>query len=128
MIHPLVRLIATEPQLFAEHVGAYASMINSEAQHVQRNWTLRILLSALALCCIGIAAVLTGVALMLWAITPGLSSEAQWALGAAPAVPAIVALVAGLIARRPAAERAFATIRAQVAADLKMLSDVRSPS
>jgi hypothetical protein len=100
-------------------------MINSEAHHVQRRWTLRILLSALALCCVGIAAVLTGVALMLWAITPGLSAEAHWALGAAPAVPAMVALVAGLIARKPAAEKAFASIREQVAADLRMLSDVR---
>lgn len=128
MIHPLVRLIATEPQLLAEHVGAYASLINEEAHHVQRRWVARILLSALALCCVGIAAVLTGVALMLWAVTPGLSSEAQWALGAAPAVPAVVALIAGLVARRPAAEKAFASIREQVAADLRMLSDVRASS
>lgn len=128
MIHPIVRLIATEPQLLAEHVGAYASLINNAAHHVQRGWTMRILLSALALCCVGISAVLTGVALMLWAITPGLSTEAQWALGIAPALPAVIALIAGLVARRPAAERAFASIREQVAADLRMLSDVRAPS
>lgn len=126
MIHPIVRLVATEPQLLAEHVGAYASMIGDEAHQVQQRLILRILLGALCLCCVGIAAVLTGIALMLWAITPGLSTGAQWALGAAPAVPALVALVAGLIARKPSAEKAFAAIKAQVAADLRMLSDVRS--
>lgn len=126
MIHPLVRLLATEPQLLAEHVGAYAELIGCEAKEVQRRWTLRVALSIFALCCLGVAAVLTGVALMLWAVTPALSSEAQWALGAAPAVPALVAIGAGLAARRPAAQRAFAAIQAQIHADLKMINEARS--
>lgn len=126
MIHPLVRLLATEPHLAAEHVGAYAALIECEAKQVQRRWTWKLALSLLALCCLGVATVLTGVALMLWAITPALSSEAQWALGAAPAVPAIVAIVCGLVARRPAAERAFASIQAQIQADLQMIHDARS--
>lgn len=126
MIHPLVRLIATEPHLVAEHVGAYAALIECEAKEVQRRWTLRVVLSIFALCCLGVAAVLTGVALMLWAVTPALSTEAQWALGAAPAVPAVVAIGAGLAARRPAAQRAFAAIQAQIRADLKMINEARA--
>jgi hypothetical protein len=123
MIHPLVRLLATEPQLVVEHVGAYAELIESEAREVQRRTVLRLALSLFALCCLGVAAVLTGVALMLWAVTPALSAQAQWALGAAPAVPAIAAIVAGLVARRPSAERAFASIRAQISADMQMIRD-----
>jgi len=126
MIHPLVRLLATEPHLAAEHVSAYAALIQAEAGQVRRRWLLRTALGLLALACLGVAIVLTGIALMLWAITPALSEQGQWALCAAPAVPAVVAIVAGLIARRPAAERAFASIQAQIRADLDMIRDARS--
>lgn len=126
MIHPLVRLLATEPHLVAEHVGAYAELIECEAREAQRRLTVRLALSLLALCCLGIAAVLTGVALMLWAVTPALSTGAQWALGAAPAVPAIVAILSGLAARRPSAQRAFESIKAQISADLQMIREARS--
>jgi len=126
MIHPIVRLIATEPQLVAEHVGAYAELIGDEAQQVQQRWKFKILFSVLALFLVFVAVVLAGVAVMLWAITPGLSAASQWALGLAPAIPAVAALAMGLAARRPSAERAFASIKAQVASDLRMLSEARS--
>jgi hypothetical protein len=126
MIHPLVRLLATEPHLVADHVGAYAALIESEAKDVQRRWTLRLALSVVALVCLVIAAMLTGVALMLWAVTPGLSAGAQWVLGAAPAVPLLVAIAAGLAAKRPSAERAFASIKAQIQSDLHMIHQARS--
>lgn len=126
MIHPLVRLLATEPQLVVEHVGAYAELIECEAREAQRRFTLRLAFSLVALCCIGVAAVLTGIAVMLWAITPALSAQAHWALVAAPAIPAVVAILCGVAARRPAAERAFASIKAQISADLQMIRDARS--
>jgi hypothetical protein len=126
MIHPLVRLLATEPHLAAEHVGASAALIEVEAGEVRRRWLIQAALSVLALGCLGVAAVLTGVAVMLWAITPALSTQAHWALCLAPAVPAIVAIVAGLAAKRPAAEKAFASIQAQIRADLDMIRDARS--
>ncbi len=124
MIHPLVRLIVNEPELLAEHLAAYAELIGSEAQHVRSRVAIRVLMSALALCCIGVAAVLAGVALMLWAITPNLSQQAEWALIAAPAIPALVAMIAGLIAKRPPAKEAFAAVHEQVMSDLQMLKEV----
>ena len=126
MIHPIVRLLATEPHLLTDHVGAYAALIECEAKEVQRRWTMKLVLSVVALVLLAIAAVLTGVALMLYAVTPALSNGAQWALGAAPAVPLALAIGAGLVARRPSAERAFASIQAQISADLKMLNEARS--
>src|SRR6218665_3434838 len=93
MIHPLLRLIATQPELLADHVSAYASLIGSEARQVQQRVTLRVMLVALALCCIGVAAVLAGVALMLWAVIPPTDISARWALSAAPVVSAVVVCV-----------------------------------
>ena len=126
MIHPLVRLLATQPHLAVEHASAYASLIEAEAVQIRRRWVRRAALSVLALGCLGVAVVLTGVALMLWAVTPTLSEQGQWALCIAPAVPAIIAIMAGLMARRPVAERAFAAIQAQIRADLDMIRDARS--
>jgi len=126
MIHPIVRLLATQPHLVVEHASAYASLIEAEAVEIRRRWVRRAALSVLALCCLAVAVVLTGVALMLWAVTPTLSEQGQWALCMAPAVPAIIAIVAGLMAKRPVAERAFASIQAQIRADLDMIRDARS--
>jgi uncharacterized membrane protein YqjE len=126
MIHPLVRLIATQPQLLAEHVGGYFALIGSEAQRAKAHLLLQLLWTGLSLACIGVAAVLAGVALMLWAVTPDLSTQAAWTLAAAPGIPALVAVIAGLLARRPAAEKAFASIQKQVASDMRMLNEVSS--
>jgi len=123
MIHPLIKLVATRPELVADHLSAYAALIGSEAKLVQSRWTVRLLLTALALCCVGVTAVLAGVALMLWAVTPSLQGDAVWALWVAPAIPAAVAIVAGLIARKPPAEPAFAAVQEQFEADTRMLSE-----
>jgi cytochrome bd-type quinol oxidase subunit 2 len=124
MIHPLIKLVATRPELVADHLSAYAALIGSEAREAQSRWTVRLLLVALALCCVGVTAVLAGVALMLWAVTPSLQSDTVWALWAAPALPAVVAVVAGMIARRPATEPAFAAVQQQFEADARMLGEV----
>jgi uncharacterized membrane protein YqjE len=126
MIHPLVRLIATQPQLLAEHLGGYVSLIGDEAQRAKAQLLLQLFWTGLALACVGVFLVLGGVALMLWAITPEMSSRASWTLLATPGIPAIIAVIAGLLARRPAAERAFATIQKQVASDMRMLNEVSS--
>jgi hypothetical protein len=123
MIHPLLRLIATQPQLLADHAEAYAGLVGEELGRVTTNWKQRAALSALALCLGGVAAVLAGVALMLWAVLPPSSLQAPWALIAAPATPAVVALVCLLVARRPVEPR-FAALRQQVSADLVMLRQV----
>ncbi|MBC8056366.1 MAG: hypothetical protein H7Y61_07285 [Rhizobiales bacterium] len=82
----------------------------------------RVVLNVVALCLIGVAAVLAGVAVMLWAVMPTASMQAPWALIAAPAVPAIVAVICVLVARhRP--NDSFAELKQQVAADLLLLRE-----
>jgi Putative Actinobacterial Holin-X, holin superfamily III len=123
MIHPLLRLVATQPQLLADHAEAYAGLVGEEFDRVTTNLKTRAALGAVALCLGGVAVVLAGVALMLWAVLPASSLQAPWALVVAPATPAVIALVCVLIARRPAEPR-FAALREQVSADLVMLRQV----
>ena len=123
MIHPLLRLAATQPQLLADHAEAYAGLVGEELGRFTAGWKQRIALSAIALCLGAVAVVLAGVASMLWAVLPASSLQTPWALVAAPATPALAALVCMLVARRPAAD-GFATLRQQLAADLLMLRRV----
>ena len=123
MIHPLLRLIATQPQLLADHAEAYAGLVGEEWSKTTANWKQRVLLNALALCLLGVAVVLAGVALMFWAVIPSADIQAPWALIVAPALPAVVAIVC-VIAGRGSNGATFSDLRQQVAADLAMLREV----
>ena len=123
MIHPLLRLVATQPQLLADHAEAYAGLVAEELGKTGAALKQRLLLATVALSLTAVAVVLAGVALMLWAVLPATAIQAPWALVVAPVVPALVALGCGLAARQEQAS-AFADLKQQVAADLVMLREV----
>ena len=123
MIHPLLRLVATQPQLLADHAEAYAGLVGAEIGRSATSFKQRMLLNAVALCLVGVATVLTGVALMLWAVIPTANMQAPWALVAAPALPAVVAIICVVIGQRKPADT-FAELKEQIAADLVMLREV----
>lgn len=125
MIHPLLRLVATQPQLLADHAEAYAGLVSAEIGRTAAGLKLRVLLIVVALCFAGVATVLTGIALMLWAVVPTGSMPAPWALVVAPAVPAFIAIVCVVVGQRKPADT-FAELKQQIAADLVMLREVSS--
>ena len=49
MIHPLLRLAATEPHLLGDHVEAYAALVGEEVNKVSTSLILRIALYGAAL-------------------------------------------------------------------------------
>ena len=122
MMHPLLALIATRPQLIGAHAEAYAALAAAELGEASTGWQRKFLLGAIALCSAGVAAVLAGVALMLWAVILPTADLARALLIATPLVPALLALGCGLAARgdgRPS----FTVLRQQVKADLRMLRE-----
>lgn len=123
MIHPLLRLVATQPELLADHAEAYAGLMVEELGKTGTVWKNRVLLAAIALSLLAVTVVLGGVALMLWAVLPSTAIQAPWALIAAPVVPGVAALACGLAAKQKSAG-AFADLKSQVAADLLMLRQV----
>jgi hypothetical protein len=122
-IHPLLRLVATQPELLADHAGAYAGLVGEELGKTAAAWKLRVMLNLVALSLLAVSAVLAGVALMLWATVPTAQIQAAWALIAAPVVPALFALGCALVGREKYIS-AFADINKQLAADLAMLREV----
>ncbi len=124
MIHPLLQLIATQPQLLADHAEAYAELMAEEIDGVSAAWKRRAVLNAVALCSLTAAAILAGVALMLWAVIPSADLQAPWALIAAPLPPVAAGLWCLMAARRLGEGRAFENLRRQLAADMAMLREV----
>ncbi len=128
MLHPLFHLIATQPQLLAEHASAYAELAAVEIGSASAAWQRRALLKVLALCCGLIALVLAGVALMLWGTLPLAQMPAPWVLWATPGALALLALgcwLAGLASPAPGGN--FIGLRRQWQADLSLLRDASAP-
>ena len=127
MMHPLLHLVATQPQLLADHAEAYAELVAAEIGTASAAWKRRALLNAVALCCLVVAVVLAGVALMLWAVIPAAQMHAAWVLIAAPLLPVAVALGCLLAARAQDEGGVFENLRRQMKADMAMLREM-SPS
>lgn len=127
MIHPLLRLVTSEPQLLGDHVEAYAELVGEEVKKTGAAWGLRVALYGAALCLMGVALVLTGVAVMLWAALPSGGIQAPWVLVGVPVVAFALAAACFLFARRNPVESAFENVKKQLIADLAMLREVSVP-
>lgn len=128
MIHPVFRLLVSEPQLLAEHVEAYSELVAAEVGAVTTQWKRRALLHGLS-AGLGLMGLLfAGVAIMLWAAVPIDSMNHPWALFAVPAIPLVMAVWAHFAARAPVAEHGTQTLREQFAADAAMLRSVGASS
>lgn len=123
-MHPLLNLITTRPQLLAEHAEAYAELASAELPRIGAAWKRRAVLDVLALCSAGTAAVLAGVALMLWASLPAMPSQASWVLVGIPLLPLVLAGGCAAAARGGSGREACANLREQVQADLRLLREL----
>ena len=91
MIHPLLRLAATEPHLLGDHVEAYAALVGEEVSKVSTSLITRVALYGAALCMVAVGLVLVGVALLFCAAVPSSGYPAPWAMFVVPLVPFVLA-------------------------------------
>jgi uncharacterized membrane protein YqjE len=125
--HPLLQLLAMRPQVLADHAAAYADLAEAEIDVASTAWRRFALLKACAFCAVGTAAVLAGVALMLWVVTPEVQNHALWVLWATPLIPALAAAACLSGMRQVQHASAFGSLRKQLRADLLMLREARTP-
>ena len=123
-MHPFFKLMVDRPAVITDHVEAYASLATLELSGAVKQLRLRALQMAIALSCAAAAAVLAGVAVMLWAVTPADHLHAPWLLWLIPGLPAIVAVWCWLSAQAVSDTPAFSALRGQVRADIDMLREV----
>ena len=125
-MHPLLALLATRPQLLVDHAQAYAALFTEEFGLARATWRRQVLLYAAALCCLSVAAMLAGVATMMWYATAA-PVHALWVLVAVPALPLLLALVCLLLARQPPQSASFANLSRQLDEDMAMLRTAGEP-
>ncbi len=123
MIHPLLRLAASEPHLLGDHLEAYASLVGEEVSKTSTAWVVRIGLYLGALVMLLIGLVLIGVALLLASALPATDYPAGWALYVVPAAPFVIAAVCVLLARSKPIANGFERIKSQLNADMAMLRE-----
>jgi len=124
MIHPLLRLAATEPHLIGDHVEAYAALVGEEVNKVSTSLIMRIALYGGALFLVAVGVVLIGVALLFCAAVPSSDYPAPWAMFVVPLAPFVIAAGCVVFARSRPAEKPFDTIKKQLNADMAMLREV----
>lgn len=121
MIHPVFRLAATQPMLLASHVGAYAGLASEElllmGMALKRRWMWQLF----AAVCLGIAAVLGGVSVMLWASSLAMPTDAWWWLVLTPLLPLAVGAWAWRRASQPLPCEPLTRLREQLMLDSALL-------
>ena len=126
-IHPLIHLAARHPELLAEHGEAYAALIAKEISDWRTSLVRRVVLAAVALLTAGLSLLFIGIALMLWAASPdGEDLRSIGVLFAVPSVMVVVTIAAALFAKGSATASAFADLKKQFSADLRMLREVKA--
>lgn len=126
-MHPLLELLLTRPQLLADHVQAYGALFTEEmgdARAALQRWAMW---RAVTLGSVFSAAILAGMALMLWAMLPASPQQATWVLLVTPMLPLAVAAVCWPLARKNGMPPLFNQMRAQIHADKVMLGAARAP-
>jgi len=124
MIHPLLHLIATKPQLLGDHVEAYAELVGAEVGKTSKMWISRVVFFAVAAFLLSTGLVFVGVALMLWAVVPPDSMNLPWLLVVVPLVPLIAGAFCIMKARTHPDQTPFETVKQQLSADMAMLREV----
>jgi len=115
-----LRLVVTQPALLAEHAQGYVELAGEELAAWLAHWRQRLWLAALATVSAGAAAVLAGVAVMLWAVSPAspaLPAWAPWVLWAVPLAPLALALWCAARLRAPARLHPWQAVHEQLALD-----------
>lgn len=120
-MHSLLNLLATRPQLLAEHAQAYAELMADELPRAASEWKRQALLSVLAALALLTALLLAGVALMLWAALPSEAMPVAWLLVVVPLLPLAAATGLLLAAQAGARRRGPSDLRQQLDADLALL-------
>jgi hypothetical protein len=124
MVHPIISVLITKPELVMEHVAGYASLMREEASSVGLEVAKRAVAWGVTLFAALVFLILAGVAAMLAAM----QEQFHWALVLVPLVPLAIAVAAFIVARKRLPEKAFGELKAQLDADAQALRAIGARS
>jgi uncharacterized membrane protein YqjE len=123
MLHPMFKIVASRPELLAEHLAAYGQLVAVQAQAAAGQLRRRALLGTVAALAAALGLGLAGVALLLLAAVPLPAMPMPWLLLLVPLVP--LALAAGCAWQLQGLDEpsALVALREQFAADTALLRE-----
>ena len=124
MIHPLLRLAASQPHLLGDHVEAYADLVGSELKKSGQAWGRQAGFFAASGVLALVGLMLAGTSILLWAALPSSSIQLPWLMVVVPIVPLAAAALFFVLARSNPAENAFDNVRKQLNEDMAVLREV----
>jgi hypothetical protein len=128
MIHPFLKKLATEPNLFVEHASAYASLATLEVRELGLAWQRRALALSACVVLATLALAFTGLSLMLVAALPWQNMPAPWLLVVLPGTLWVVSGALWWMGVREPLAPPFTHLRQQWAADAQLIRDVAPAS
>lgn len=124
MLHPILSVLVTKPELVMDHVSGYAALVRDEASTAGVAMARRAALWGVVLFSMLVFLVLAGTAAMVGA----LHAQFHWTLVVVPAIPLAAAVAAFLAARKPLPGKAFTELKAQLDADAELLRAIGARS
>ena len=91
MIHPMLKIVASRPELLAEHLAAYGELAAVQAQVAAAQLQRRAVLIGVAALAAALGLGLAGVAVMLAGALPLQTMPTPWLLAVVPLLPLVVA-------------------------------------
>lgn len=119
-MHPLLSLATSRPQLLVDHAAAYAELAGAELSWASARIRRQAALAVATTLLLGLALVLGGTAMLLYASLPIDTMPAPWALWAVPLAPAVIAALCALGMRLGEPAQAFEKLKLQARADLAL--------
>ena len=123
MVHPMLKMLATRPELMAEHFGAYAELAAAEASEAAALWRGRLLWSVATGAFVLLALMLGGVSLLLLGALPRESMPAPWLLALVPLLALALAAACWITLRSRPVAAPFAHLRRQVGVDAALMAE-----
>jgi hypothetical protein len=126
MIHPVIKLIATRPDLLAEHAVGYGALFAAQAGEAAQQMRRNLAYVIIAAVCGGVGIGFAGTALLLVAALPLSSMPAAWAMLVIPLVPLAVAVGCLVALKSQPQAWSMDAIKEQFAADRAMFQEVNA--
>ncbi len=128
MIHPLIGLVATRPELLSEHLGAYAQLATAESIEALAQLRRRSLWAAALFASLVLGLGLGGGALMLLAVVPLAEMPMPALLAGVAVAPWLAAGLCCLMLQGQPPSRLFPLLRQQLQLDGAVLQEAGKTS
>ncbi|RYY94197.1 MAG: hypothetical protein EOO24_25250 [Comamonadaceae bacterium] len=123
MIHPIISVLVSKPELVLEHVAGYASLVREEAASAGAQVARRAIAWGVTLIGLLLFLVLAGVAIMI-----GATQGFHWSLVIVPGIALAMAIGGFMAARKRMPEDTFTELKAQLDADAQALRAIGARS